>query len=212
MSIVWLQKSHPARDSQCCCKINLLLPGACQDIYLSNMDIEHLRYPTGKYIFPQVVNQAQINAWVDTIEAFPARIRNLVESLSNQRLEARYREGGWTIRQVVHHVADSHLNSYIRFKWTLTEDRPTIKTYDQEAWGKRPDAVQGDVAMSLKLLEGLHERWVYVLRGLTEEERSRKFFHPEKQMELDLNWLIGLYAWHCNHHAAHIELALNSPA
>jgi hypothetical protein len=176
------------------------------------MDIEHLRYPTGKYVMLQEVTQEIIDDWIDVIEDFPERINNLVNSLSDDQLEARYRPEGWTIRQVVHHVADSHLNSYIRFKWTLTEERPTIKTYDQEAWSRRPDATKGDIAMSLRLLEGLHERWVYVLRGLTPEERDRKFFHPEKQAELDLNWLIGLYAWHCNHHAAHIEIAIKNPA
>ncbi len=175
------------------------------------MDIEQLRFPVGKFTLPTEITKHDIDEWIDIIEAFPSRLSNLVRGLSEDQLEAHYRPGSWTIRQVVHHVADSHLNSYIRFKWTLTEERPTIKTYDQNLWSERPDARSAPIALSIELLTGLHKRWVYVLRGLTNEELNRTFIHPEMKRELNLKWLIGLYAWHCRHHYAHIELALANP-
>lgn len=172
------------------------------------MDIEQLRFPVGKYSPPAEITTQHINEWIGIIEAFPLRLRSLVGDLTDAQLELRYREGGWTIRQVVHHVADSHLNSYIRFKWTLTEDVPTIKTYDQNKWSERPDAKSAPISVSLDLLSGLHARWVIVLQGLAEDELNRTFIHPEMKRELNLKWLIGLYAWHCRHHYAHIELAM----
>jgi len=174
------------------------------------MDIEHLRFPVGKFSPPAEITTQQINEWIDIIEAFPSRLRSLAGDLTDTQLELRYREGGWTIRQVIHHVADSHLNSYIRFKWTLTEDVPTIKTYDQNRWAERPDAKRAPISVSLDVLTGLHARWVIVLKGLTEDELVRTFIHPEMKRELNLKWLIALYAWHCRHHYAHIELALKN--
>jgi hypothetical protein len=175
------------------------------------MDIEKLKYPTGKYTPPADISREQIHHWIDTIETFPARLTSLAGHLEDDQLEARYRPGGWTIRQVVHHVVDSHVNSYIRFKWTLTEDRPVIKTYEQTLWAEQPDAKEGPIDMSLEFLSGLHKRWVYMLRGLTDEELNKSFVHPEYNRERDLKYLIGMYAWHCNHHYAHVELAISSP-
>ena len=136
------------------------------------------------------------------------RLTALTGHLEDDQLEARYRPGGWTIRQVVHHVVDSHVNSYIRFKWMLTEDCPTIKAYEQSTWAELPDGKAGPVDMSLEFLGGLHKRWVYMLRGITDEQLGRTFWHPEYRYERDLRYLIGMYAWHCDHHLAHVELAI----
>jgi len=174
------------------------------------MDIEKLKYPIGKYAAPAEITESDVNNWINTIEAFPSRLKAMVSSLTDAQLEATYRSGGWTIRQIVHHVVDSHLNSYVRFKWTLTEDRPTIKTYQQSLWAELPDAKNAPVKVSLDFLSALHERWVYMLRSLSEEQWNRTFIHPEYNKEFNLKWLLGLYDWHCRHHYAHVELALKS--
>ena len=176
------------------------------------MELEALRYPVGRYRAENTVTPEIFGEWIEILDAFPAKLRTLVGSLTEGELESRYREGGWTVRQVVHHVVDSHLNSYVRFKWTLTEDKPKIKTYDQALWAEQVDAKTAPVGMSLDFLAGLHARWVYLLRRLTPEQWHRTFYHPEYNKEFDLLWLLGLYAWHCRHHYAHIELALNAPA
>ena len=175
------------------------------------MELEQLRYPVGKYIPQPDAPRAQIDEWIGIIEAFPAKLKALVGSLSEEQLEAQYRPGSWTIRQVCHHVADSHINSYVRFKWTLTESNPMIKTYDQNQWAELPDAKAAPVEISLALLTALHTRWVYMLRNITDEQYNLTFIHPEKKQELNLKWLVGLDAWHCRHHYGHIELAVNSP-
>jgi hypothetical protein len=174
------------------------------------MSNEHLRYPVGRFQAVENPDEITVLHWIDTIETFPAKLRALTGNLSNEQLALTYREGGWTIRQIIHHVVDSHVNSYIRFKWTLTEDNPTIKTYDQNAWSSLPDAMNGPASMSLNFLEALHARWVYVLRSLTPEQRKRTFVHPEKNATFDLNWMISMYAWHCRHHYGHVELALKN--
>jgi hypothetical protein len=132
----------------------------------------------------------------------PANLRKLVEGLPDERLDVRYRN--WSIRQIVHHVADSHVNSYVRFKWTLTEDQPTIKAYDDGRWAALPDSLTGDVRAPLALLEGLHARWVQLLRVLTEEQFARSFIHPETGSTVSLNAALCYYAWHCKHHTAQI--------
>jgi len=173
------------------------------------MDIEKLRFPTGKYLPQTDVTSDTLNSWIDVLEAFPARVRNLVDGLTEAQLESTDRPGGWTVRQIVHHVVDSHLNSYVRFKWALTEDNPTIKTYQQGHWAELPDARSAPVGISLNFLSALHERWVFMLRHIGDEQWNCTFVHPEYKKEFNLKWLLGLYAWHCDHHAAHIELALN---
>src|SRR5690606_27828464 len=147
-----------------------------------------------------------------TIESFPAKLRMVVEPLPDVLLESRYRQDGWTIRQIVHHVVDSHTNSYIRFRWVLTEENPTIKTYDQDGWARLPDAQYGPVGMSLDFLDALHQRWVYLLCNIADAQWQRTFYHPEMQQQLDLKWLLELYEWHCRHHLAHVELAIHAPA
>jgi len=144
----------------------------------------------------------RLNAIKD-IAAAPAMMREAVAGLTSAQLDTPYRDGGWTVRQVVHHVPDSHMNSYIRIKFALTEQEPTIKPYDEEIWAKLVDARTAPVDPSLELLEGLHHRWAVLLRSLTELEVQRKFFHPELGT-VTIDQYIALYAWHGKHHAAHI--------
>jgi uncharacterized damage-inducible protein DinB len=141
-------------------------------------------------------------AFIAAIAGAPAALRQAVAGLSEGQLDTRYRN--WTIRQIVHHLADSHVNSYIRFKWALTEDRPTIKAYDEGRWAALADSQEGDIAAPLALLEGLHARWVLLLQSLTEEQFARTFLHPESGEEIPLWRALAYYAWHGRHHTAQI--------
>jgi hypothetical protein len=164
---------------------------------------EELRYPIGRFHPPAHVSGEQVRAWIDDIERLPAALRAAVERLTPGQLDTPYRPGGWTVRQVVHHVVDSHLNSFIRFKWALTESRPTIKAYFEDRWAELPDYSDTPIETSLRLLEALHERWVFLLRGLDADDLQREFVHPDSgPVRLDMN--VGIYAWHGRHHLAHI--------
>ncbi len=165
---------------------------------------EQLRYPIGQFIKPDQITKDIISIWIHDIASFPERLRIEVDGLSDEQLDTPYRPEGWTIRQVIHHCADSHMNSFIRFKLALTEDHPTIKPYFEDRWADLPDSKQITVDASLKILEGLHERWVVLLNSLTEIDLSRTFYHPENRQAIRLDENIGIYAWHCNHHLAHI--------
>ncbi|HKK45463.1 MAG TPA: putative metal-dependent hydrolase [Balneolaceae bacterium] len=164
--------------------------------------MEDFRYPIGRYRAAQSVAPRDVAKWIDEIEALPRQLQTAVSSLSDEQQDTPYRKGGWTIRQVVHHIFDSHANSYIRFKLALTEDRPTIKPYDQEAWAKLSDS-KLPVDVSLNLIKGLHERWGHLLKSLDEAQLSRELVHPESGT-LIVKSMIGLYAWHGKHHLAHI--------
>ena len=167
-------------------------------------DVEALRYPVGKFarVTPPLDRATRETHFV-TIEQLPARFRSLIAGLSDAQLETPYRPGGWTIRQVVHHVPESHMNSYIRYKWALTEDEPTIKPYFEDRWAELSDARTSPIEPSLLLLESLHQRWVTLLRALSEEDWKRTFRHPDLGLiRLDQN--AALYAWHGRHHVAHI--------
>lgn len=161
------------------------------------------RYPIGKYKFSNEITATQLAEWIKEIEQLPFQLRQAVEGLTEQQLDTTYREGGWTVRQVVHHIADSHLNGYTRFRLALTEDVPTIQLYDEKTWAQLPDAVSAPVEVSLGLLEYLHKRWVLLLRSLSHVDWKRSFCHPEMGVT-SLDLIIGLYAWHGKHHLAHI--------
>jgi uncharacterized damage-inducible protein DinB len=162
-----------------------------------------LSYPIGKFNWEGDATDQQRQRFIDEIAGAPASIRAAVEGLSAEQLETPYRPGGWTVRQVVHHVADSHLNSYIRFRLALTEDEPTIKPYHEDRWAELDDARTAPLEVSLALLESLHQRWVHLLKSLKSEDFSRTFRHPDiGVLSLDKN--LGLYAWHGRHHVAHI--------
>ncbi len=173
------------------------------------MDIEQLKYPVGR--FRRLSGPLSLDERVqciNEIEEAPAIVRSLVSALTNDQLEARYRPGGWTIRQVVHHIPDSHLNAYVRFKLATTEENPTIKPYDEAKWSELPDARSAPIGASLELLEALHKRWVPFLRSLSDADCRRTFFHPEMQSTVTLDQALIIYAWHGRHHAAHIRSAL----
>jgi len=165
--------------------------------------MEDLRYPIGRFDVSLPVTSAQRPALIDAIAAAPAALRAAVAGLDDAQLDTPYREGGWTVRQVIHHVPDSHMNAYVRFKWTLTEDVPAIKTYDEGAWARLHDSRDTPVAVSLALLDVLHQRWVTLLRGMDDGAWARTLQHPEWGA-LDLPRLLGMYAWHGKHHTAHV--------
>jgi uncharacterized damage-inducible protein DinB len=162
-----------------------------------------LRYPIGPFRFDGSLTPERRKECIDQIEEAPARLRAAVEGLSPEQLEAPYRPGGWTVRQVVHHVPDSHLNSYVRFRLALTEDRPTIRPYHEDRWAELEDARNAPIEVSLALLDSLHRRWVLLLRSLKPEDFSRAFTHPDLG-EVSLEKNVALYAWHGRHHVAQI--------
>lgn len=170
------------------------------------MASEKERYPVGRPPRGAATNAHERVALVDSIERTPGVIRELVAGLSEAELATPYRDGGWTIRQVVHHVPDSHLNAYIRMKLAVTEDLPAIKTYDEAGWAELPDARTAPVGISLDLLDALHRRWVVFLRALTEVQLQRSFSHPEWGA-VSIDQAIAMYEWHGRHHAAHIRVA-----
>lgn len=165
--------------------------------------MEDTRYPIGKYM-PQPFSEKQLQDWLIDIRFLPQHLENAILNLDEKQLETPYRSGGWTVKQLVHHVADSHMNAYIRFKLGLTEENPVIKPYDESAWANLPDTQNLPVNISLTLLHALHTRWVEVLKGITREDWNRTVFHPEHKKEMTLWFLLGMYAWHSRHHTAHI--------
>jgi len=161
------------------------------------------RYPIGKFQAPKETTQAMRAQAIQEIAALPAAVRAATQGLNDAKLDTPYRDGGWTVRQVVHHVADSHLNAYVRCRLALTEMEPTIKPYEESAWAKLEDAARSPIDVSLRLLEPLHERWVTLLRSVKAEEFARTFRHPDHGVKT-LDWMLFLYAWHGKHHTAHI--------
>jgi uncharacterized damage-inducible protein DinB len=164
---------------------------------------QDLRFPVGKFRWKGEVNEAEHGELISQIAETPARLREAVKGLTPEQLDTPYRPEGWTVRQVVHHLPDSHLNSYVRFKLGLTEQQPSIKTYDQEAWANLADSKATPVETSLALLEALHERWVNLLRSMSSADFARTLNHPEMG-PVTLDRMVALYAWHGRHHVAHI--------
>lgn len=167
-------------------------------------ELEKLRFPIGRYEEPQEITLEELNHCISEIASFPDRLENAVRDLNEARLDTPYRPDGWTIRQVVHHCADSHLNSITRFKLALTENKPVIKPYHEGRWAELEDARTMPVEPSLLLLKGLHQRWAVLLKSLSEEQLQKAFIHPEHEKELRLLTVISIYAWHGNHHLAQI--------
>jgi uncharacterized damage-inducible protein DinB len=165
---------------------------------------ESLSYPIGQFIKPEKITSEIIVKWIDELAALPAQMESAVEGLSEEQLNTAYRPGGWTIKQVINHVPDSHISSYMRFHWTLTESNPTIKAYDEKAWATLPYHDEMPIAVSLELLAAVHQRWVFLLKTLSETDLEKTFVHPENGETLDLKTTIGSYAWHGKHHLAHI--------
>lgn len=162
------------------------------------------RYPIGKFERRDELNASERRTMIDTIATAPARMREAVAGLSDMQLDTPYRDGGWTVRQVIHHVPDSHLNAYTRLKLALTEEDPLIRPYDEALWAGLADSQQTPIEVSLTLLESLHARWVTLLRSMSDADFRRTLRHPDHSGVLTLDWLVAMYAWHSRHHVAHI--------
>ena len=167
-------------------------------------DLDSLRYPIGKFVIPTQFSNEIIKDWIQQIASLPARLKEEVENLNDDQLDTPYRPDGWTVRQVVNHCADSHMNALLRFKLTLTEDKPVIKPYIEQLWAELQDSKNMPIAPALATVEGVHSRLVVLLKSMTEEDFDRSYIHPQYQREYKLKEVLALYAWHGNHHLAHI--------
>ncbi|NDP26163.1 MAG: putative metal-dependent hydrolase [Flavobacterium sp.] len=174
----------------------------------NNSDIEKLKFPIGKCPKIDSISEKDLEPWIAIIELFPSKVKNLTSTLSDEELNWIYRPKGWSIKQVVHHCADSHMNSFVRFKLALTEEVPTIKPYEEALWAELADGNSDHILPSLQIIEGVHARWVLLLKSMGSTALKRQFFHPVNLKIASLEETIGVYAWHCNHHLAHIEQAL----
>ncbi len=166
--------------------------------------MDTLKYPIGTFDFSKTITDGEIPDLIHQIEVQPVLLHRVIEEISKEKLDSSYRPGGWTLRQVIHHIADSHMNSYIRFKLALTEDCPTIKPFDEEKWAELDDAAHMPVEVSIQLIEALHQRWVWLLRSLDSAQLDARFHHPVNG-DVSLRTAVALYAWHGNHHLAHIR-------
>lgn len=174
------------------------------------MDINHLKYPIGEHKLTVSPSKAQLNQWIEDISSFPNSIEKLVSNLRPSEKHWKYRPNGWNIIQLVHHCVDSHMNSLIRFKFTLTENQPIIKPYNENKWAELSDSQEEDLTASIQLLKGLHHKWTYLLKNLSDQEFAMSYVHPAQNTIYTLSEATSLYAWHCNHHLAHIKQALAS--
>ena len=171
---------------------------------ITEQELEFLRYPIGRFSKPATFSQEEKQIWLNRISTFPARLHKEVIALTNDQLDTAYRPDGWTIRQVVHHCADSHMNSFTRFKLALTEEKPTIKPYYEERWAELADSKTMPIEASLELLAVLHYRWLVLLNSLSQEDLQKVFVHPEHGSEISLYTNMANYAWHGDHHLAQI--------
>ena len=166
--------------------------------------MDNQQYPIGKYV-EQPFSEKQLQEWLNDIRFLPENLEHAVLNLDEAQLETPYREGGWTVKQLVHHVADSHMNAYIRFKLGLSEDNPMIKPYNQDAWAQMPDTKNLPINLSFTILHAVHRRWYEILINITPEQWNRTVVHPEYNKQMTLWYLLGMYAWHSRHHTAHIN-------
>ena len=173
------------------------------------MDLELLKYPVGKYTPPRPIDLEHIANWRGILDKFPSKLKEELNTLSDSELSWQYRPDGWSIHQVVHHCADSHMKAFIRFKLALTENNPTILPYNQGAWASLSDVREAPVSDSVKLLEGLHSRWGKLLASMSEADYSKTYVHPEHGQSFSLSHVTGMYAWHCSHHLAHVRQAIH---
>ncbi len=168
------------------------------------LTLQQLRYPLGIFQKPSEISSEMLMSWINDIEILPKLLQQAVEGLSEEQLLIPYRPDGWTIRQTINHVADSHANAFIRFKLTLTEDTPIIKPYEEQLWAELEDGKNAPIEWSLTMLEVMHKRWVMLLKSMTDQQFSKQFMHPETKHLNALRMVTGMYSWHGKHHTAHI--------
>lgn len=173
------------------------------------IDLEKLKYPIGKFDPPKTITETQLKDWINQLANLPQELAAISFGLSDDQLANQYRPDGWTVRQVIHHLADSHINAYTRVKLTLTENRPEVRPYDEVAWAELTDGKTGEISLSIAIIKSIHERLVTLLNSLNFEDFQRVYYHPAAKQEYTLAYLVGNYAWHGKHHLAHIQLALN---
>lgn len=171
-------------------------------------ELEKLIYPTGRFRAPESFNRREADEHIGALASLPSLLEGSVRNLSPQQLLCGYRPGSWNVKQIVHHVADSHLNFHVRLRLTLTEETPTVKPYDENAWARLADYNSDDISSSLDIIRGVHKRSVELLKSMKDADFARSFFHPEHKKEFSLLWLLALYAWHGAHHAGQIKVAL----
>ncbi len=169
--------------------------------------MQNLQYPKGKFILPSSFNDTDLEQFIITISTFSQKLSDLTATASDALLDTNYRPEGWTIRQVVHHCADSHMNAFIRFKLALTEENPNIKAYEEQLWAAMND-YKMPVESSLSIIKALHQRWVVVLKNMTEADFNKTYFHPQQNRQSTLWNVLALYAWHCEHHLGHVKLVI----
>ncbi len=169
------------------------------------MNDETLKYPIGKFTPKETYSRQELDQCIERIATVPSRIEAIVTNFSSRDFDTPYRDGGWTARQVMHHIPDSHMNAYVRFKWALTENTPLIKAYDEKRWAETPE-VRLDPRMSLDLLKALHSKWVALLKGLSPEDLLREYLHPDTKKLNRLDRIIAMYAWHGDHHLGHLKI------
>ncbi len=172
--------------------------------------MEHLKYPIGKFEFGKSYTANENQKHIEQIGRFPVQLKNVVNQLNSSQLEKSYRPDGWTARQIIHHISDSHINAFLRVKLTLTEDTPTIKPYDQDLWANLVDGKNAPIEASVMLIEAIHQKWVYLLKTLSNDDLQKKYFHPEYNREFKLEELLALYAWHGQHHAEHLKIIVEN--
>lgn len=164
-----------------------------------------IRYPIGEYKQSEKITDVDVDRHLKTLKDFYPKLKNLVEGWTDEQLDTPFREGGWTARQLINHLADSHMNSYLRFKLALTEDNPVVKTYKESEWAELQDSFAIDVKPSMLILKGLHKRWVFEIKALTNKELKRTFYHSEYDRSFTLRESLAYYAWHCEHHLAQLQ-------
>ena len=169
------------------------------------MNEEALKYPIGKFAPQDTYSKEELSRFIERISTLPQRLESQVKTFTQKQFDTPYREGGWTARQVLHHIADSHMNAYIRFKWTLTESTPTIKAYNEKLWAETPD-VEENPLVAIDLLKALHVKWVSLLKGMTSEDFNKEYLHPETKKNNRLDRVTAMYAWHGDHHLGHLKI------
>ena len=178
---------------------------------MNTFELDQLKFPIGKYKPDKNPSKVQIEDWINVIHQFPILLKKELSKTNNKdAINWKYRPNGWTVKQVVHHCADSHMNSIIRFKLALTEDKPTIRPYFEEKWAELSDSQDDNLIDVLSLLSGLHNKWVKLLKSLSASQLQREYIHPEHGKTFNLAETIGNYSWHCNHHLAHVKIGLSS--